>query len=308
MLSIEDIIKVYPGPVAAVKGISLELDHGLFGLLGPNGAGKSTFMKILATLLTPTSGSYTLDGMSGIDAPLAVRRRLGYLPQDFGFYPNLNAKAMLTYLAQLKGIPFRGRGKHVNEILERVNLRDVARRKLSQYSGGMRQRFGIAQALLGSPDLLIVDEPTAGLDPQERVRFYNLLGELAQHRVVILSTHIVEDVRVLCRRFAIIRGGRIVYSGNPTDLINEIEGKVYEGFLPKEEVMELRERYGVASAVISGEAGAYRVRIVLRPEQAPPPGFQATVATLEDGYFATGLGTDLHGSGEKAASIGGIEA
>lgn len=289
MLSIQEIIKVYPGPVAAVKGISLDLEPGLFGLLGPNGAGKTTFMKILATLLAPTSGSFRLESVDGVEDPLAVRRRLGYLPQDFGFYPNLSARAMLTYLAQLKGIPFRGRRKHVTELLDRVNLRDVARRHLRHYSGGMRQRFGIAQALLGSPDLLIVDEPTAGLDPQERVRFYNLLGELARDRVVILSTHIVEDVRVLCRRFAIIRSGRLVYSGDPTHLLQEIEGKVFEGFLPKEEVSPLRETYGVASAVISGQADAYRVRVVLCPQQAPPTGFQAATATLEDGYFATGL-------------------
>lgn len=301
MLSIKDVIKVYPGPVPAVRGISLELERGLFGLLGPNGAGKTTFMKILATLLEPTSGTFLFDGVDGVENPLTIRRRLGYLPQDFGFYPTLSARAMLGYLAQLKGVPFLGRRRHVNELLDRVNLEDVAGRKLGAYSGGMRQRFGIAQALLGSPDLLIVDEPTAGLDPQERVRFYNLLGELARDRVIILSTHIVEDVRVLCSRFAILREGRLVYTGCPKDLVAEMKGRVFEGFVPGGELEEIRARQKVASAVISGEASAYRVRLIT-DGGAPPPGFAAAEPTLEDGYFATGMGAVGKGSG---ALVGG---
>jgi len=288
MLSIQDVIKVYPGPFPAVRGLSLEIPRGMFGLLGPNGAGKTTLMKILATLLEPTAGTFTLDGVDGVEYPDAIRRRLGYLPQDFGFYPNLSARAMLGYLAGLKGIPRRGRRRHVAELLERVNLAAVARRKLGTFSGGMRQRFGIAQALLGSPDLLIVDEPTAGLDPLERVRFYNLLGELAQERVVILSTHIVEDVRVLCQRFAILRDGRVVYSGAPGGLIQQIAGRVFEGLVPRDQVEELTHHHPVASAVVTGEPGRYRVRLVLPRDQAPPPEFQAATPTLEDGYFATG--------------------
>ncbi len=287
MLSVRDVIKVYPGPVPAVRGISVELDRGLCGLLGPNGAGKTTLMKVLATLLEPTAGTFVYDGIDGVADPLAIRRRLGYLPQDFGFYPHLSARAMLDYFASLKGLPWFGRGKHVKAILEQVNLHDVQRRKLGTFSGGMRQRFGIAQALLGNPDLLIVDEPTAGLDPQERVRFYNLLGELAQDRVVVLSTHIVEDVRVLCRSFAIVRAGRIVYHGTPKELLGSIAGKVFEGFVGRDEVAELTRTRAVASAVVSGEAGAYRVRL-LADGTPPPAGFEPSEPTLEDGYFATG--------------------
>jgi len=289
MLSIQDVIKVYPGPVPAVRGISLELDTGLFGLLGPNGAGKTTFMKILATLLEPTSGSFTLDGEDGVQNPLSVRKKLGYLPQDFGFYPNLSARAMLSYLAGLKGISILGRRHHVNDLLERVNLAEHAKRKLGTFSGGMRQRFGIAQALLGMPDFLIVDEPTAGLDPTERVRFYNLLGELARERVIILSTHIVEDVRVLCNRFAIMRDGRIVYSGNPENLIANYDGRVLEGLVPREQVEAIAQQHSVASAVVSANPLVYRVRMVQTEGQTPAEGFRPVPATLEDAYFATGL-------------------
>ena len=288
MLSVLDVIKIYPGPVPAVRGISLELDQGLFGLLGPNGAGKTTFMKVLATLLEPTAGTFVHDGIDGVKNPLAIRKRLGYLPQDFGFYPNLSARAMLDYFASLKGLPWIGLGKHVQAILEQVNLQAVARRKLGTYSGGMRQRFGIAQALLGNPDLLIVDEPTAGLDPHERVRFYNLLGELAQDRIVILSTHIVEDVRVLCRSFGILRDGRIVYHGTPSELIGSIQGRVFDGLATREEVEQLKQTHQVASAVLSGEEGGYRVRLFVQGDEGAPAGFSPSAPTLEDGYFATG--------------------
>jgi ABC-type multidrug transport system ATPase subunit len=250
MLSVRDLIKVYPGPVAAVRGVDLELGPGLFGLLGPNGAGKTTLMKMLATLLEPTAGNFSLDEIDGVEHPEEVRRRLGYLPQDFGFYPNVTARTMLDYLASLKGLRRRGRRAYVRRLLEQVNLADHARRKLGAFSGGMRQRFGIAQALIGAPDFLIVDEPTAGLDPQERVRFYNLLGEL----------------------------------------LDSIRGRVFEGFVPAADVEGVAEAWPVASSVVSGEEKAYRVRVVLGHTGAtPPPGFHAVEASLEDGYFATGL-------------------
>ena len=289
MLSVRDIIKVYPGPIPAVRGVSLEIEAGLFGLLGPNGAGKTTFMKVLATLLEPTSGTFFFDGIDGVLDPLRVRRRLGYLPQNFGLYPGFTARSMLSYLAALKGVERSARRGHVEELLERVNLLHVAGRKLRTFSGGMRQRFGIAQSLIGSPRLLIVDEPTAGLDPQERVRFYNLLGELAQDRVVILSTHIVEDVRTLCRRFAILREGRIVYTGSPSELLEDMQGRVFEALVPRSELEQLKEHLPIATAVISGEAGAYRVRLVSNGDVAPPESFRPVTPTLEDGYFATGL-------------------
>ncbi|MEW6746361.1 MAG: ABC transporter ATP-binding protein [Planctomycetota bacterium] len=292
MVSIQDVIKVYPGPIAAVRGVSLEIGKGLFGLLGPNGAGKTTFMKVIATLLEPTAGRFVFDGVDGVADPLFVRRRLGYLPQDFGFYPNLSARAMLNYLAALKGVALRGRRRLLNELLERTNLAHVAGRRLGTFSGGMRQRFGIAQALIGSPDLLIVDEPTAGLDPLERVRFYNLLGELARERVVLLSTHIVEDVRVLCKRFAIMRDGRLVYHGTPAELLASIQGRVFEGFVPRERVQSLEEEsVPIASTVITGETGTYRVRVVLEEGAAAPADFAPAQPTLEDGYAATGFTT-----------------
>ena len=290
MLSVQDLYKVYPGPVAAVRGVNLEIGSGLYGLLGPNGAGKSTLMKMLATLLEPTSGTFQFDGVDGVARPEGIRARLGYLPQDFGFYPSVSARSMLRYLAALKGVPLFARGKLVRHLLEQVNLADVARRKLGTFSGGMRQRFGIAQALLGAPDFLIVDEPTAGLDPQERVRFYNLLGELARKRVVLLSTHIVEDVRALCRRFAVIREGRIVYEGTPSELLDSMRGRVAEGLVLPDQVAEIAREHRVASSVISAAEEAYRVRIVLPRSDAPlPEGFRPAEPTLEDGYFATGL-------------------
>ncbi|MFM8783820.1 MAG: ATP-binding cassette domain-containing protein, partial [Phycisphaerales bacterium] len=195
MLRINDLVKIYPGPVAALKGVSLEIPEGLFGLLGPNGAGKSTLMNILAGLLEPTGGTVTLDGTDVVKDPRAVWGQLGYLPQDFGFYPSLSGAQMLDFLLRLKGVDApQGRKALVAELLERVNLADAAKRKVRTYSGGMRQRLGIAQAIAGNPRLVIVDEPTAGLDPEERQRFYRILAELGRDRIVLLSTHIVEDI------------------------------------------------------------------------------------------------------------------
>ena len=216
MLTVRDLVKIYPGPVAALQGVDLDIPKGMFGLLGSNGAGKTTLMRILAGLLEPTSGEATLDGESILERPETIWSRLGYLPQDFGFFPHLTGTAMLKYLLRLKGVTAPG-GLDVlcEELLQRVNLTFAAHRKVKTYSGGMRQRLGIAQAIAGNPRLIIVDEPTAGLDPEERQRFYRLLSELADERIVLLSTHIVEDVAQLCPRFAIISRGRLVANTTP---------------------------------------------------------------------------------------------
>ncbi len=216
MLRIRDLVKIYPGPVAALVGIDLDVSNGMFGLLGPNGAGKTTLMRILAGILEPTSGTATLDGESILDHPERIRDRLGYLPQDFGFFPHLTGERMLGYLLRLKGVRAPGGERALRrELLDRVHLSFAAQRKVKTYSGGMRQRLGIAQAIAGNPRLIIVDEPTAGLDPEERLRFYRLLSELAQERIVVLSTHIVEDVAMLCPRFAVIREGRLIAETTP---------------------------------------------------------------------------------------------
>src|SRR3954468_14678311 len=233
MLTIRDLVKVYPGPVTALQGINLDVPPGMFGLLGPNGAGKSTLMKILAGLLEATSGQVFLDGEDVLSRPERIRQRLGYLPQEFGFYPHLTGEKMLTYLLKLKGVEAPGGLKKlVAELLLRVNLQDDAKRRVKAYSGGMRQRLGIAQAIAGDPRLIIVDEPTAGLDPEERLRFYRLLSELAADRIVLLSTHIVEDVAVLCPRFVVIRHGRLVANTTPGQARRSIEGTIFEGTVP----------------------------------------------------------------------------
>ena len=235
MLSIRDLVKIYPGPVTALVGIDLDVPRGMFGLLGPNGAGKTTLMRILAGVLEATSGTATLDGESMLDRPERIRERLGYLPQDFGFFPHLTGERMLRYLLRLKGVRSpQGERALCGELLERVHLSFAARRKVKTYSGGMRQRLGIAQAIAGDPRLIIVDEPTAGLDPEERLRFYRLLSELAEDRIVLLSTHIVEDVAVLCPRFAVIREGRLIANTTPGEARRAIEGTIYEGTVPAE--------------------------------------------------------------------------
>ena len=284
MLTIRDLVKVYPGPVTALQGVSLDVPPGMFGLLGPNGAGKSTLMKILSGLLEATSGQVALDGEDVLARPELIRRRLGYLPQEFGFYPHLTGEKMLTYLLKLKGVEAPGGLKKlVAELLERVNLSSAAKRRVKTYSGGMRQRLGIAQAIAGDPRLIIVDEPTAGLDPEERLRFYRILAELAQDRIVLLSTHIVEDVAVLCPRFAVIRKGRLVAQTSPTESREAIDGKVYEGRLGREEMEEVhRRRLRVIQSVLV--EGKNRVR-VFQADGQPPAGFEPVPATLEDAYL-----------------------
>ncbi|HEX9940793.1 MAG TPA: ABC transporter ATP-binding protein [Thermoanaerobaculia bacterium] len=284
MLTIRDLVKIYPGPVAALQGVNLDVPPGMFGLLGPNGAGKSTLMKILAGLLEATSGAVTLDGEDVLSKPERIRRRLGYLPQEFGFYPHLTGEKMLAYLLKLKGVEAPGGPKKlVAELLERVNLGYAAKRKVKAYSGGMRQRLGIAQAIAGDPRLIIVDEPTAGLDPEERLRFYRVLAELAADRIVLLSTHIVEDVAVLCPRFAVIRKGRLVAQTSPSDARRAIEGKVFEGRIGREELEEIhRRRLRVVQSVLV--EGKNRVR-VYQPDGSPLAGFEPVPATLEDAYL-----------------------
>src|SRR5689334_7042090 len=283
MLSIRDLVKVYPGPVAALQGVRLEIPPGMFGLLGPNGAGKSTLMRILAGLLEPTSGSAELDGQEITTEPERVWSRLGYLPQDFGFYPNLTGEQMLEHLLALKGVESPlGTKRLVAELLERVNLAAAGKRKVKTYSGGMRQRLGIAQAIAGDPRLLIVDEPTAGLDPEERLRFYHLLSELAADRIVLLSTHIVEDVAVLCPRFAVIRAGRLLTVTSPSEARAAIRGHIFEGMVSVDDLPRLRAERTVTQALLL--EGRNRARIY-EPSGAPPDGFVSVPVTLEDAYL-----------------------
>jgi ABC-type multidrug transport system ATPase subunit len=288
MLRIHDLVKIYPGPVAALQGIDLEIPLGMFGLLGPNGAGKTTLMRILAGLLEPTSGEVRFDGEDVLAKPERVWSRLGYLPQSFGFYPNLTGREMLLHLLRLKGVSAEGRsearalGELADELLERVNLSFAAGRKVKGYSGGMRQRLGIAQAIAGDPRLIIVDEPTAGLDPEERLRFYRLLAELAEERIVLLSTHIVEDVAVLCPRFAVIRHGKLIATTTPTAARAELEGRIFEGVADADELAALRASRRITRAHLV--EGRNLVRVHQRDGQ-PPPGFQPAVPTLEDAYL-----------------------
>lgn len=283
MLEVRNLVKVYPGPVAALQGVDLEVPRGMFGLLGPNGAGKSTFMKILAGLLEPTSGSVTLDGEDILAQPDRMWSRLGYLPQAFGFYPHLSGEKMLAYLLRLKGVVGPdGMDRLVDELLDRVNLTFAAKRKVKGYSGGMRQRLGIAQAIAGNPRLIIVDEPTAGLDPEERLRFYRLLAELAQDRTVLLSTHIVEDVAVLCPRFAVIRGGRLLANTTPSEGRNALAGAVFEGMVEPSELAALRDTGKVTSAVLVEGRNLVRMHA---PDGDVPAGFESVRPTLEDAYL-----------------------
>ena len=283
MLVIRNLTKVYPGPVAALQGVDLEIAEGMFGLLGPNGAGKTTLMRILAGLLEPTAGTATLNGDDIVGDPRKVWAQLGYLPQEFGFYPHLTGEAMLVHLLKLKGVEAPGGVKDLaRALLDRVNLSFAAKRKVKTYSGGMRQRLGLAQAIAGDPRLIIADEPTAGLDPEERLRFYRLLAELAADRIVVLSTHIVEDVAVLCSRFAVIKNGRLVAVTSPSEARGAIAGQIWEGAVTGAELEEIRKTRRVTQAVLV--EGRNRVRIH-EPNGSPPAGFEQVPPTLEDAYF-----------------------
>ncbi|MGC4000963.1 MAG: ABC transporter ATP-binding protein [Anaeromyxobacter sp.] len=284
MLVISDLTHVYPGGTRALDGISLEIPRGMFGLLGPNGAGKSTLMRCIATLQRPSSGAIRFGDLDVLARPEALRRQLGYLPQDFGVYPRVSALEMLDHLAVLKGLTARGeRRETVEALLQQVNLWEVRKKALAGYSGGMRQRFGIAQALLGDPKLIIVDEPTAGLDPEERNRFSNLLAEIGESVVVILSTHIVEDVTDLCSRMAILAGGRILRSGTPHDLVAELRGKVWRKSLARTELAAARERM----TIISTRLREGRTVVHAVADGAPEEGFEPAAPALEDVYFHT---------------------
>jgi ABC-type multidrug transport system ATPase subunit len=299
MLSIRNLVKIYPGPVAALMGIDLDVPNGMFGLLGPNGAGKTTLMRILAGLLEPTSGTVELDGELVLDHPERIWDRLGYLPQDFGFFPHLTGEGMLQYLLQLKGVKAPGgQRKLCRDLLERVHLSFAARRKVKTYSGGMRQRLGIAQAIAGNPRLIIVDEPTAGLDPEERLRFYRLLSELAEDRIVLLSTHIVEDVAVLCPRLVVIREGRLIANTTPSAARRSIEGVIYEGSIAAKLNERLLAEPGRCLIQAYLFEGRNRVR-VYQPEGDPPPGFVPVPATLEDAYLVLIQMGELPGIDER---------
>ncbi|MFN0151401.1 MAG: ABC transporter ATP-binding protein [bacterium] len=284
MLAMQGLTKTYPGGVMALRGVSLSIGPGMFGLLGPNGAGKSTLMKILATLLDPDSGSVEFDGVDLLREKEKVREIVGYLPQEFGFYPAFSARKMLEYFASLRGMHSgAGRRARVDELLERVNLREAADRKVGGFSGGMRQRLGIAQALIAKPRLLIVDEPTAGLDPEERLRFHNLLAEISQEIVVLLSTHIVSDVAVLCSRMAVIIRGQIVADMTPGEAVARLEGHVFEGTLERERVNDLAARCKILSRMVASPT-TMRVKVFCE-NGAPADGFRPAGGNLEDAYF-----------------------
>lgn len=284
MLRITDLSHSYPNGTRALNAVSLDIPGGMFGLLGPNGAGKSTLMRSIATLQIPQSGSIHFEGIDVLADPPALRRVLGYLPQDFGVYPRVSAYDMLDHLAVLKGYAARGeRREAVEALLQQVNLWDVRKKALAGFSGGMRQRFGIAQALLGNPRLVIVDEPTAGLDPEERNRFLNLLAGIGESVVVILSTHIVEDVADLCPRMAILANGHIVGEGVPQQLIESLTGRVWRKLLAKGELDACKASH----QVIATRLQAGRTLVHVLAESHPGEGFEPTRAGLEDVYFAT---------------------
>jgi ABC-type multidrug transport system ATPase subunit len=282
MLSIRHLSKTYPNGVRALHDVSLEIPAGMFGLLGPNGAGKSSLMRTLATLQQADGGEVSLDGVDVLRNQDAVRRVLGYLPQDFGVYPKVSAEDLLDHFAALKGyLDHKQRREVVDGLLNQVNLWPVRKQKLGGFSGGMRQRFGIAQALLGAPKLMIVDEPTAGLDPEERNRFLNLLAEIGENVAVILSTHIVEDVTDLCPNMAIINKGEVLLTGKPLDAIAAIEGQVWRKTVSREALPGLQQSLTVLSTRL---VGGQPVIHVFAP-QRPAEGFEAVAPDLEDVYF-----------------------
>jgi ABC-type multidrug transport system ATPase subunit len=282
-LTINSLSKTYSNGVHALKDVSLILENGMFGLLGPNGAGKSSLMRTIATLQEADEGTVFLDELDVLKNKTRVRQLLGYLPQEFGVYPKISAERMLDHIARLKGVENAGERKElVGSLLENVNLSKDRKKHLGTYSGGMKQRFGIAQALIGNPRMIIVDEPTAGLDPAERNRFYNLLSQLGEKTIVILSTHIVEDVSTLCSNFAIICQGEVLYSGNPDNAVKELEGKIFSREISQSELPVYQEKYNVISTQL--KAGRLHIRIL--QEKDPGEGFVGTSSNLEDVYFS----------------------
>ncbi|MFN7929491.1 MAG: ABC transporter ATP-binding protein [Blastocatellia bacterium] len=288
MLNLTAVSKTYPGGVQALQSVHLNVPRGMFGLLGPNGAGKSTLMRTIATLQQPDSGTITFNGIDVLRDKTALRRTLGYLPQEFGAYPRTSALTMLKYLAALKGIHGSQQQQVAESLLVKTNLWDARHQSVDKFSGGMKQRYGIAQALLGNPALLIVDEPTAGLDPAERRRFQNILAEVGEETVVILSTHIVDDVRELCQRVAIMGRGRILKVGEPLQMMRELQGKLWAQTVPRTAVAALRERYNVLSTRL--RVGATEVRVL---SDVQPEGMESAAPELEDVYFSTLIANDL---------------
>ncbi|MEM7657441.1 MAG: ABC transporter ATP-binding protein [Bacteroidota bacterium] len=281
-LTIQQLTKVYPNGVKALDGVDLTIENGMFGLLGPNGAGKSTLMRTISTLQEADSGSIFLDDLNVLEEKQEVRKLLGYLPQTFGVYPDVSAEEMLDHFARLKGIRNRTeRNDVVDRLLEQTNLSHVRTYKVGTFSGGMRQRFGIAQALLGNPKLIIVDEPTAGLDPSERQRFQNLLAEIGEQIIVILSTHIVEDVSDLCQQMAIMNRGRVIERGSPQELITQVQGKIWGATIEKDALQVYTSKH----QVISYRHFGGKLRIRAYQEGQPAPEFEALPANLEDIYF-----------------------
>lgn len=281
-LVIKDLVKTYPNGVKALAGVSLEISQGMFGLLGPDGAGKSSLVRILATLQAPDSGELLLGNIDMIREPGSLKRWLGYLPQEFGVCPGVSAERLLHHFALLKGVyPVRERREIVSYLLHKVGLYDMRKQEAATYSAGMRQRLGIAQTLIGNPELVIVDEPAAGLDPGERRRVNNLLSEMAENRIVMLSTHLVEDVSDLCRDMAVIRNGTIVLSGTPAQLINQVSGNIWGRMTTRAELPVLQQQYPVLYSCLSG--GRTYTRIY--SENEPGDGFEQVPPRLEDLYF-----------------------
>jgi ABC-2 type transport system ATP-binding protein len=298
MLSIAQLTHVYPNGTRALENVTLDIPHGMFGLLGPNGAGKSSLMRCVATLQIPSSGTIRFGELDVIAEPAKLRAQLGYLPQDFGVYPRVSAHDMLDHLTVLKGVAGRGeRRDTVDALLKQVNLWDVRKKAIAGFSGGMRQRFGIAQALIGNPRIIIVDEPTAGLDPEERNRFNNLLSEIGEQVVVILSTHIVDDVTDLCPRMAIMVDGRIVSQGTPAVLIQELRGLVWTKSIAKTELDAARAEWDVIATRLRG--GQTVIHVL--SQDRPGAGFDPLAAGLEDVYFST-LHRERHASRKAAAA------
>ncbi|TGE16984.1 ABC transporter ATP-binding protein [Hymenobacter elongatus] len=282
-LVIDNLSKTYPNGTQALNNVSLRIAPGMFGLLGPNGAGKSSLMRTISTLQEADAGTIRLGDLNVLEQPEQVRQVLGYLPQEFGVYPKVTANELLEHFAVLKGVSNKGeRRQVVDALLHQTNLWEARNKNLGGYSGGMKQRFGIAQALLGNPKLIIVDEPTAGLDPTERNRFHNLLAEIGEDRIVILSTHIVSDVSDLCRQFAIINKGRVLYTGDPLVAIEEMRGQIWRRSVPKAELASYQQQF----AVISSRLFAGQTIIHVHSLAQPAHGFEPVEPTLEDVYFA----------------------
>jgi ABC-type multidrug transport system ATPase subunit len=295
MLSIQQLNKTYDNGVKAINNVTLDIPPGMFGLLGPNGAGKSSLMRTIATLQDPDSGTIHFDGLDVLAQPEALRRQLGYLPQDFGVYPKVSAEVLLNHFAVLKGLTARGERKEsVEALLQQTNLWEARKRNLGTYSGGMRQRFGIAQALLGAPKLVIVDEPTAGLDPDERNRFLNLLAKIGEQVVVILSTHIVDDVTDLCPRMAVIVKGEVLIQGEPQAAIDTLRDKVWRRTVSADALPEYQQQFNVLHTRLVGG----KPQIHVFADRQPDDGFIAVDPDLEDVYFL-----HVRAAGKAAAAV-----